>query len=226
MSYNSPLNHILPQEISNEIEDMACRKRVNGTKTSNELILLFKLNETATDVNDALMLQWLFKCLDTISDEVPDGHQYKWNIISQIKDSDYKDDGYIRNTIVVAIHISGDSWMSFDNDGLTIPYTYTQSPSSLLLPQDIMDCLVQEPTFISEIGVSAVSSEVMMEWWEEMISTEPASFDIAGKGYMVHPMWIKYTEATIVTPSLAWGTWRSVREQSYRFGWNGYKLLD
>jgi hypothetical protein len=182
---------------------MACKKIVNGTKKSNELILIFKLNETATNVHDKLM-QWLFTCLDTISDKVFDGHQYNWHIISQIKDNDYEDDNdlddkgnftKLTNTIMVAIHIPDDSWMSSNNDGLTIPYNYSPSISSTLLPQDIMDCLIKEPVFIKEIGISAVSSEVMMEWWKEMINTEPnywffrvrsrVRVRVRWKGYMV-----------------------------------------
>ena len=52
---------------------------------------MFELNETATNVDYKLM-KWLFKCLDTISDKVFDDQQYKWNIISQIKDNDYGED--------------------------------------------------------------------------------------------------------------------------------------
>ena len=224
-----PLNHFLPEEISNKIEDMACKKIVNGNKKSNELILIFKLNETATNVKDKLM-QWLFRCLDTISDKVFDGHQYNWNIISQIKANDYEDYNdlddkgtysKLTNTIMVAIHIPDDSWMSFNNDELTIPYNYSPSISSCLLPQDIMDCLIKEPVFIKEIGVSAVSSEVMMQWWEEMISTEPDLFDVAGKGYMVHPQWLKNNDNS---KSDEWGTWFDVREQSFNFGWKGYMV--
>lgn len=220
----SPLNHFLPEEISNKNEDMACKKIVNGNKKSNELILIFKLNETATNVEDKLM-QWLFRCLDTISDRVFDGHQYNWYIISQIKDNDYEDDkgtySKLTNTIMVAIHIPDDSWMSFNNDGLTISYNYSPSISSCLLPQDIMDCLIKEPVFIKEIGVSAVSSEVMMQWWEEMISTEANLFDVAGKGYMVHPQWMK-NKNNDNSNSSEWGTWSSIREKSHNFGWKGY----
>ena len=204
----------------------SCEKTVNGTKKSNELILIFKLNETATNVHDKLM-QWLFRCLDTISDKVFDGCQYNWHIISQIKDNDYEeeedDEGNctkLTNTIMVAIHIPNDS-MSFNNDGLTIPYNY--SPISTLLPQNIMDCLVKEPEFITKIGVSAVSSEVMMEWWEEMITTEPSICDVAGKGYMVHPMWNKCVAISEDQHS-EWGNWISVRERSFNFGWKGYMV--
>lgn len=210
---------------------MACKKFVNCTKKSNELILIFKLNETAIDVQDKLM-QWLFRCLDTISDKVFDGHQYNWHIISQIKDNDYEDDNdlddkgiysKLTNTIMVAIHIPDDSRMSFNNSGLTIQYNYSPSISSTLLPQNIMDCLIKEPVFIKEIGVSAVSSEVMMQWWKEMISTVPNHFDVAGKGYMIHPMWNKYIALSEDQHS-EWGNWSSVRESSFNFGWKGYMV--
>ena len=172
-------------------------------------------------------MQWLFRCLDTISDKVFDGHQYNWHIISQIKDNDYEEeddngtDSKLRNTIMVAIHIPDDSWMSFNDDELTIPYNYSPSISSTLLPQDIMNCLIKEPDFIKEIGVSAVSSEVMMQWWKEMISIEPNLFDVAGKGYMVHPQWMKDNDNS---NSSEWGTWVSIRERSFNFGWKGYMV--
>lgn len=51
-----------------------------------------------------------------------------------------------------------------------------------------------------------------MFWWEEMISTEPTYLNIPGKGYMVHHMWIKFPD----------GSWSSIREQSFNFGWKGY----
>lgn len=228
MNTVSLLNNILPDEISNKIENMACKKVVNGTKKSNELILIFQLNETAVNVHDKLM-QWLFRCLDTISDKVFDGYQYNWHIISQVKDNDYEDDdndegncSKLTNTIMIAIHIPDDSWVSFNNDGLTIPYNYSPITSSALLPQDIMDCLIKEPIFIKGMGVSAVSSEIMMEWWGEMISTIPNSFDVAGKGYMVHPMWNKYVDLSENQDE--WGDWSSVRELSCNFGWKGYMI--
>ena len=141
-------------------------------------------------------------------------------------DNDLDDKGNctkLTNTIMVAIHIPDHSWMSFNNEGLTIPYNYSPSISSTLLPQDIMDCLIKEPVFIKEIGVSAVSSEVMMEWWKEMINTEPNICDVAGKGYMVHPMWNKYV-ALSEDQHIEWGDWSSVREKSFDFGWKGYMV--
>ena len=72
---------------------------------------------------------------------------------------------------------------------------------------------------LGKIGVSGVSSEVMMEWWREMITTDPNRLDCAGKGYMVHPMWIKPQVHS--NPS---GSWYTIREKSFNFGWKGYMM--
>jgi len=203
-------NHILPDELCDEINDIACTRRVNGDNKSNEIILLFGLNEKCSDVHDEL-LQWLFRCLDTISHKVFDGHQYTWNIISQIKDDNYQDEDDEEtkkiNTIMVAIHVTHDTLMTFNNDGITVPFKYVASKT--LSPQEIMNCLVSEPIFIQKIGVNTVSCEVMMKWWKEMISTEQNYFDMAGEGYMTHPMWIKGNR----------GEWFTVLERSFNFGW-------
>lgn len=194
------LNHILQEELINKNEDIVSKRIVNGDKKSNELILIFKLTEKATNVHDTLM-KWLLKCLDTNSDKVRRYNQYEWNIISQIKDNNYQkdydeeldeDSKKNTNTIMVAIHITNNSWLSFNNYGLAIPYNY--SPPITFSPQNIMDCLLNEPPFIKKIGVSNVYSEVMMQQWAEIISTEPNGLDYAEKDYMVHPMWMKTPE--------------------------------
>lgn len=216
-----PIKDILPKELVMHITDMACIKKCNGDTPSNELILIFGLSENATTVHDTL-LQWLFRCLDTISDKVFDGHQYEWNIISQIRDNDYEDDedATIKNTIMIAIHLTDSSYMSYDDTEMTIlPYRY--NPSLTLYPQEIIQCLINEPVFVNRIGVSAISSDVMMQWWAEMISTEQNCLDVAGKGYQVHPMWMKLPDDH--KSDTKWGSWVDVRERSFNFGWKGYE---
>ena len=63
---------------------------------------------------------------------------------------------------------------------------------------------------MTKIGVSGVSTKCMKQYWSEMINDEPNYFDIAGKGYMQHPMWMYNNE------------WFDVREQSFNFGWENY----
>ena len=219
----------LPEELISKIQNINCKKNINGDKKSNELILIFDLNKTAEDVHNEL-LQWLFRCLDTISHKVERYGQYEWQIISGIKDNDYEYDSddsddlsndasescksKIVNSIIVAIHITNDEDGISDN--FTIPF---DTPDIVLSPQEIVDCLINEPNFVKNIGVSAVSSETMMYWWRDIISKEPNRLDVAGKGYMVHPMWRKYNEPP--NGSL-WGNWSSVREMSFNFGWKGY----
>ena len=215
----------LPEEIISKIQDINCKKNINGDKKSNELILIFDLDKTAEEVHDEL-LQWLFRCLDTISHKVERYGQYEWNIISGIKNNDYEDDSVefsndisesckskIVNSIMVAIHITNVEDGISDN--FTIPFCDT--PDIVLSPQEIVDCLINEPNFVKNIGVSAVSSEIMMSWWRDIISKEPNRLDVAGKGYMVHPMWRKGAPADSL-----WGDWSDVREMSFNFGWKGY----
>ena len=79
----------------------------------------------------------------------------------------------------------------------------------MLITRDVLP-----PPCIVAVDISAVSDEFMMELWSEVISKEPNTLDVPGKGYMVHPMWQRY-----FGPEPFWNT---VREQSYRFGWEGY----
>ena len=216
----------LPEEIISKIQDINCKKNINGDKKSNELILIFDLDKTAEEVHDEL-LQWLFRCLDTISYKVKRWGQYEWNIISGIKDNNYESSLinintnqkiYI-NSIMVAIHIT-DQWRDLNeiNNNFTIPFN--NKPDIILSPQEIIDCLINEPNFIKNIGVSSVSSETIMYWWEDIISKEPNNFDIPGKGYMVHPMWKKYDNKP--SNGSLWGNWSCVRDMSFGFEWEGY----
>jgi len=204
----------LPESLNSEIETFFCEKKINGTKSSNEIIIKFETNQKASTVHQEL-LNWLFKCLDTISNKVYDQEleQYHWNIVSQILDDNYNDIklNEIKNSIIVAIHITDSSdEMSFNNDShLTLSYNY--NPVYKLTPKEIIDCLREEPGFIKKIGVSAVSSGVMMKWWKDMISVNSNHFDICGRGPMQHPMWKKSNDL-----------WSSIREMSFNFQWRNY----
>lgn len=201
----------MSEELDENFEDKTFLT-LNGNKKSNEIILIFELNQTSSSVHDKLM-RWLFKCLDAISYKVFFCDQYQWNIISQIKQNNAKSNkvNYDTNIIVVAIHIT-DAWKdTLIHEELIVSFDDTPSRMSAMLPREVADCLIQHPIFIDKIGISTVSSDVMMKWWKDMISTESEVFKINGKGYMVHPMWIKTPEE-----------WKNVREQSYNFGWKGY----
>lgn len=137
----------------------------------------------------------------------------QWKIVSNIKDNDWvdeEDNNRVLNTVVVAIHLPMNHPLTLYDDGL-VPYNLTAE--FVLSPQEIMDCLIREPEYVKKIGISAVSSDVMMEWWAEIISEEANAFDIAGRGYMQHPMWMKIRDVG----------WCDHREQSFNFGWKNYR---
>jgi len=56
----------LPESLNNEIETFVYEKKINGSKSSNEMIIKFETNQKASTVHQEL-LNWLFVCLDTIS---------------------------------------------------------------------------------------------------------------------------------------------------------------
>lgn len=132
MSSKNKMNSLkskLPEELITKIQN------INSNKKSNELILIFDLDKTAKDVHNEL-IQWLLKCLDTISYKVEEFGQYEWNIISQIKDNDYDNDDNddsdykeenrrLINSIMIAIHIN-DSEYNINSD-FTISYDNTSN---------------------------------------------------------------------------------------------------
>ena len=206
----------LPEEIINDIKNIACHKIVNGNYKSNEILIAFGLNESAKCVHNEL-IQWVLKSLDKISNYSLKVYGCNFNIISQIKDDDYEDDddGKIKNTIIVAIHIENNNYYgSSVNDELILSYDI--KPEMVVSPKEIMNCFIKEPKYVSSIRVNTVKEILMRRWWTEMISTEPNLFDIAGQGFMVHPMWCKSNTQEPYE-------WISMREQSFGFGWIGYR---
>lgn len=225
-------NKSLPDDLIQGIKNMACARKCNGETSSNELILTFGLTKSAKLVQeDGTLLKWLLRCLDRISDYVFDGHRYHWNVITQVAFSNFDNSepdcpSSLLNQIVVAVHLDDDrDNMSYaDDDLMLIPFQY--DPTHKLTPQTILDCLIGEPIFVNRIGVSSVTSEVMMDWWADMISTNPSSMDEKGEGYMEHPMWIKLTDEQYGGDTCGtYGTWISVREKSFGFGWRNYRQV-
>lgn len=206
----------LPTEIINDIKNMACHKIVNGENKSNEILIVFGLNESSQKVHNEL-IQWVLQSLNSISDYSLKNHACNFNIISQIKDDDYEDDddGKIKNTIIVAIHIDSGDYYGDANENDELLLNYDITPQMVVSPNEIMNCFIKEPKYVSSICVNSVKEIIMKRWWSEMISTEPNLFDIAGKGYMVHPMWCK---TNVQEPY----EWISMRERSFNFGWIGY----
>ena len=184
---------------------MSCTKITNSfSKKSNEFILVFKVNETASEVLPQLR-KWLFQCLDILSHKVMDFQNHPaWRIIFRV---------YKKHLIFAAIHLHDNDYSPLlINLELTINYNIPE-PRHQLLVADIEKCLIDIPKFIEHIGISAVSSDVMMKWWEQMISKSNEKFEGDGRGFMVHPMFQTLNDDK---------GWFDVREQSFNFGWKGY----
>ena len=219
----------LPEEIISK-KGINCKKTINGNKASNNFLLCVKLNKTAKDVEEKL-LKWLLNKLDKLSEKTKtiqdrvDGRPViinkpiNFNIISRIKDNDakYTDDNYSApiklNTILFAIHIDNNSATDelCDHDEISMNLTIPYDNSYTFNPQQLADCLINEPEFIDRIGVNAISSKKMMDWWMDMIDVRDYEYDSKGKGLGKHTMFSK-TE---------YG-WIKTTEKSTSFKWVGY----
>lgn len=214
----------LPEEISDMIGDMACTKRSNGGQSNNLLLLVNTKDGVDPESVEGEVVQWVLRGLsDPRFDylKIYGWRQYQWNVVSNVKNdghsSDDPDDGHSSNDpgcIVVCIRIGQDMgrWhrCEYDATGLIIIDEAPPLPSAKA--DDILEALPPEPACVTGVGVSAVSDKLMMQVWADLISVHSDSFDKHGKGYMMHPMWMRFPD----------GGWNNIREQSFNFGWDGY----
>ena len=205
----------LPEEISEMIDDMACTKRSNGGQSNNLLLLVNTKDGVDPESVEGEVVQWVLRGLSYPRfDHLKDcgGRQYPWRVVSNVRD-----DGHSNNEpgcIVVAIRIGQDvgKWVGCEHDDTGLIIIDESPPLPSAKADDILEALPPEPTCVTGVGVSAVSDKLMMELWADLISEDSNSFDRNGRGYMVHPMWMRFPG----------GDWNDVREQSFNFGWDGY----
>jgi len=207
----------LPQEIAEMIGDMACTKRSNGGESNNILLIVSTNPDVDPESVEDDVVQWVLRGLsDPRFDCLKEcDRQYPWHVVSTVKDDvrTSNDPG----CIVVAVRIGQDlgNWLEceMDEKGLIIVDESPPLPSAKA--DDVLEALPPEPAFLTGVGVSAVSDKLMMQLWADLVSTESNSFDKDGKGYMVHPMWMRFPD----------GGWQDIREQSCNFGWDGYMVV-
>jgi len=187
----------------------------SNSKESQSILLFIYTNKTAVDCEDEVV-KWFLKCITPLSESIcKTNYQCDFNVISNIEDNDYKDEENktINNKIIIALQngqYDGPMYSRIlDKDNLII--IDEKSTSNNLKADNILKLLDNEPECITKIGISAVSNKCMSQYWEEMISKIPNTLDIAGKGYMIHPMW-KYNCSE----------WYNIREKSFNFGWENY----
>ena len=189
-------------------------KKSNGVN-SQSLLIFIHTNKTAKDCESGVV-KWFLNCLTPLTESISNKcGQCDFKIISNIQDNDHfnEDDNKTYNKIVIALQNGQQLGPIFDNiqddEGLII--IDEEPKKNILNPTDILNLLTEESECITKIGVSGVSTKCMKQYWSEMINIEPNTFDIAGQGYMLHPMWMYMGNE-----------WGCVREQSYNFGWENY----
>ena len=189
----------LPQETEQHIQDLTCTRKHNN-KTDQNILIRFQTNLTEEDFdNDTtykdLMREWIFEKLDIL---IP--FNASFNCPYRILFSEFEsDDGNVLECMIHFWHMGGPQ-----DDGLIITDETTHAKTYSAI--DILQLFDgEEPYFVNGIGVSAVSNTFAKRWWWEEIN--------AGKGYMVHPMWIR---------EAPYWKWSAIRESSFNFGWKNY----
>ena len=191
-------------------------KKSNGVN-SQSILIFIHTNKTAEDC-ESDVVKWFLNCLTPLTKSISNKcGQCDFKIISNIQNNDYLDENKTYNKIVIALQNGqqlGPIFDSIHDDGDLIIID-EESKKNILNPDDILNLLKEEPECVTKIGVSGVSTKCMKQYWSEMVSEEPGIFDIAGQGYMQHPMWMYIGNG-----------WGCVREQSFNFGWENYPGSD
>ena len=213
----------LPIELRDMIADAACKVRSNG-KTASNLRIVIRTQVLPSLCHDAA-IQWVLRCLEDRRLEYAKefGH-YPWHVVSNVVHEEsapkHTDDGILLKPpiypeLVVAIHIGQvrDAYSNHgcDDDRLIVLHENPPCPE-LEINADVFKDVVKDvppPPFITALGISAVSDAFMMTLWGEIISEAPKTHDGKGRGYMIHPMWMRMPDAQ----------WVCVRERSFNFGW-------
>ena len=185
-------------------------KKSNG-KESPSLLIFIYTNKTAVDCQEEVV-QWFLKCLTPLCEKIRQKYSdCDFNIISNVQNNNYEEeDKTISNKIVIALQNGGvlnGFYSKVDEEDIII---LDEKPKHYNLKGNyILNLLKNEPYCITKLGVSSVSIDCMKDYWTDMVIKKPSYFDISGKGYMVHPMWMYFKD-------IEWGC---IRERSCNFGW-------
>lgn len=188
---------------------------------SNNFLIKIQLNTGVSKVKEELETWVIQECLDKLNDPITiqykdEEHiQYNWHIISRTLHNNYYDEEYniTKNEIYFAIHFkNNDIYENIFDDSLI--YDELKNDNITTNANKILQCFDNKnniPKYITGIGVSGLSDKIMSRLWFEMVAIEQ-HMDGEYKGYMVHPMWMKLPD----------GSWITIRENSYNFGWDNY----
>lgn len=210
--------HLLPvpPEIGQMIEDMACKRRSNGRTTNNVVLFVDIADDFPPLTIEGEVVEWvreslteneeMFRALAPTRGPIA----WPWHIVSNVQS---KEDHGV-NRVVVAIHLdsiqqlepNGFQWCA---DELTI---VAESPPKVLVSaDDVLASLKPAPEFITAVGVSAISDELMMVIWHHVCSNDD-DWCMAGAGRGMHMQWVRVTYE-----------WEEYFEDADSFGWKGWE---
>jgi len=215
---------MLSKDLNDKIADEACTIRSNG-KASNNIQVRVKTNKLPSEC-EAEVVQWLLRCLehDAFAHVQEFGSQFPWKIVSNVvNEIDAPDKDGNHPLLVVAVRIGQREgpymFHKSDEHDLVVLDEEPERPNMIVSAASMANVArqVAPPPCVDGVGFSAVSDNFMKELWIEIISKEPNCHDVAGRGYMVHPMWMRFG-----MPGEEGCFWSTVREQSFNFGWENY----
>ena len=218
----------LPPELQDKIADAACKIRSNG-KTSQDLQLLVRTS-TRPSSCEKEVTEWVLRCLeDARLDYVHDGagqeaFRVVTNVVYDIAAVEVSADGTtLHPERVFAIHVYDQTGFTTGEDGLIVVDEAPPRPH-LLVEADTLKAImvdVPPPLVVTAVGISAVSENLMSHLWDEIVSTHTDYCELPGKGYMVHPMWMRFRNRDDDSKPYSWC---SVRETSCNFNWKMYNM--
>lgn len=193
----------------------------NG-RTSRAVVVRVRTKTTASKC-ETNVSNWVLSCITPLD---PAGHG---RVVCGIRHEDYEDDllGQL-NELVFVLYMdtnggSLEETLPVDSDDPAMEdllvNTWTLPPTCLLSADALRENLMTSPAegtdtphppCVLAAGVSALPPAEVKGIWMEIISLEPDSFCLAGKGEMVHPMYCDFDG----------NGWSDIREWgSFKFSW-------
>lgn len=217
----------VPPDIGGIIEEMVCKRRSNG-RMANNVVIFVDIKEdrhmsgssddaavAAARQVEAEVAGWVRDSLKenesmfhSLCTEGRGGMMWPWHMVSNVQVEEYHE----VNRVVIAIHLdpiqhdepNGFQWCA---DRLTI---VAESPPKVMVSaDDVLASLKPEPSFVTAVGVSAISDEVMMDIWHQ-ICHDDITWCMRGEGRGRHPVWVRVTHE-----------WQEKMDDADTFGWKG-----
>lgn len=188
----------------------------SNCKVTNDLLIIVKTSTAAADHVDAVV-GWIAKNVSQLF-PVPSLSYPHPAVCGTLRSDCINPDGTVSNELLVAVHQSNEcsgTGSYFHNsvfDGTVVEFERNH-PVPILDAKAVSERLADSaavPDAVEEVGVSAVSPQFLKEIWSEICSESRSFMDGAGKGPMMHKMWMWNERSGL----------HDIREMSFSFGWD------